>query len=356
MPASQSPSLPPTRPPPSSSLLIFGLLGVLAVAGIFAYALYSRAKIHRQESVESPVLVNDPSQLAEIRRKPHLLFRNTALGPMYGRLSVVPLTSPDGARYPSELAGDRVYGTAKSGFYLRASRRALTTYEAVSFNGNFEILHHFKLTGAPSRTRVSPDGALAAATVFVSGDSYNTGGFSTRTTLFDLTSGTTLGELEDFAVWKDGQLFKKPDFNFWGVTFAANKDRFYATLASSDIPYLVEGSISRRELRVLHEGVECPSLSPDGSRVVFKSRSSENGRRVWRLHVLNLKTQQEVIVGESRSVDDQAEWLDSEQVLYALPRDLGAGGQSDIWLARADGSGTPTLFVHNGSSPCVILP
>jgi hypothetical protein len=356
MQASQSPFLPPTRSPSASRFLIFGLLGVAATVGIISYALYSKAKIHRQESIESPVVISDPHRLSEIRQKPHLLFRNTALGPMYGRLSVVPLASPKGARYPSDLLGDRVYGTAKSGLYLYAKRRALTTYEAISFNGNFEVLHKFKLSGAPSRTRTSPDGRLAAATVFVAGDSYNTGGFSTRTTLFDLSAGTNLGDLEDFTVSKNDQPFKKPDFNFWGVTFAPDKDRFYATLASSDIPYLVEGSVSRRELKVLREGVECPSLSPDGGRVVFKSRLVENGRRVWRLHILDLKTQREVTVGESHSVDDQAEWLDAERVIYALPRDMGAGGQSDIWLARADGSDTPTLFVPNASSPCVIRP
>jgi Tol biopolymer transport system component len=105
---------------------------------------------------------------------------------------------------------------------------------------------------------------------------------------------------------------------------------------------------------VLREAVECPSLSPDGARVVFKSRSTEGGRRMWRLHVLDLKTQAETIVNESRSVDDQAEWLDDEHVLYALPRAVAGTGTSDIWIADANGGGTPRLFVHDGTSPSVV--
>ena len=129
-----------------------------------------------------------------------------------------------------------------------------------------------------------------------------------------------------------------------------------ATLASGGELYLVEGSTSTRELRVLREGVECPSFSPDGRRLVFKSRTTEGGRFAWRLHVLDLKTGNESLVNESRSVDDQAEWLDNDHVLYALPRNVAGSGTTDIWLARADGAETPRMFVPDASSPCVVRP
>jgi Tol biopolymer transport system component len=141
-----------------------------------------------------------------------------------------------------------------------------------------------------------------------------------------------------------------------GVTFAPNGEKFCATLGSGGKLYLVEGSTLTRELPVVREGVECPSFSPDGTKLVFKSRTTESGRFLWRLHVLDLKTGHESVVNENRSVDDQAEWLDNDHVLYSLPRNVTASGTSDIWLARADGTGTPRMFVPDASSPCVVRP
>lgn len=337
------------------SFVIFGLLAAGSSAAILIYALHSKSRTQQEESHETIAISDDANLLIEARKQPHLLFRNTSLGPFYGHLMVIPLTATAGRRYPTPLVGDRVHGTTATGFLLRASRRALTTYDAFSFNERFEVLNSFKLAGAPSRTRVSPDGRMAAATVFVSGDSYNTGGFSTRTTLYDLSSGATIGSLEEFAVFKDGTAFRKADFNFWGVTFTKNHDQFYATLASGGICYLVSGNITQRSVNVVREGVECPSLSPDGNRLVFKFRLIENGRLRWQLHILNLKTEKITTVNEPRNVDDQAEWLDDAHVLYALPRENG-NGRSDIWVASADGVGSPSVFVSDGSSPCVVQP
>jgi hypothetical protein len=337
-------------------MVLFAVLCVAAVAGVIAYALHSRGQLRQREASATPVTHGDGRQLAEVRGRPHLLFRNTALGPEYGKLMVVALDAPDGTRYASPLSCERVYGTSQSGICLQASRRAITSYRAVSFDGNFQVLHTFNLAGVPSRTRVSRDGRMAAVTVFVAGDSYSTAGFSTRATLIDLTAGTMLGELEEFAVRRNGQPFKDVDFNFWGGTFAGDGDRFYATLATGGRIYLVEGKVSTREMNVLRESVECPSLSPNGARLVFKSRTTEGGRLIWRLHVLDLNTQVETVVNELRSVDDQSEWLDDEQVLYALPRSVAGSGSSDVWMARADGAGSPRLFVPDASSPCVVRP
>ena len=142
---------------------------------------------------------------------------------------------------------------------------------------DFKPLHTFNLTGTPSRTRVSHDGRFAAVTVFVTGDSYNSGGFSTRTTLIDLAAEKVIGDLEDFSVIKDDQPFKKVDFNFWGVTFAPDGKKFCATLASGGKIYLVEGNVSARKLHVVREGVECPSFSPDGRTSGFQI--TNDGRR-----------------------------------------------------------------------------
>jgi type II secretory pathway pseudopilin PulG len=337
--------------------VIFAIVCVATIIGILGYVAYSRRLTTSGNATHAASIVEESEQLTIFRQQPHLLFRNTALGPAYGRFAVVPLSNPGGVRSITPLSGERVYAAGDgSGFALRASRRAFTTYDAVSFDESFKIRHTFKLAGAPSRTRVSSNGSMAASTVFVSGDSYNTGGFSTRTTVFDLRTGSAVGDLEDFSVQKDGQIFKKADFNFWGVTFTADDDRFYATLGSGDVPYLVEGRISARQAQVVRAGVECPSLSPDGSRLVFKSRLTEGGRRVWQLRVLDLATQTEVALSETRNVDDQAEWLDDTHVIYALPRDSGETGQTDLWKARADGTGTSELLVSDASSPSVIRP
>ena len=154
---------------------------------------------------------------------------------------------------------------------------------------------------------------------------------------------------------RDGQEFRKVDFNFWGVTFAPNDpDVFYTTLSTGGEMLLMRASLSRREMDVVHAGVECPSVSPDGTRVVYKKREIKGGRLGWRLHVLNLQTLADVAVGEERSVDDQAEWLDNEQVLYALPSPAPAVAGSDLWSARADGTGAARPFLQQAYSPSVV--
>ena len=55
----------------------------------------------------------------------------------------------------------------------------------------------------------------------------------------------------------------------------------------------------------MRENVECPSLSPDGTRVAFKKKVGDG---VWRLSVLDLETLKETELAETRSVDDQALW------------------------------------------------
>src|SRR5207244_621595 len=128
---------------------------------------------------------------------------------------------------------------------------------------------------------------------------------STQTTLIDMASGATLGDLEQFSIWRDGARFQAPDFNFWGVTFARDSNRFYATLGSGGRTYLIEGDLTAREATVLRENVECPSLSPDDSRLVFKKRVERSGPGpvVWRLHLLDLATMVETPLVETHSVD-----------------------------------------------------
>ena len=237
-----------------------------------------------------------------------------------------------------------MYFAAGRGLCL-VPNRLFTAYRARIFDRSFRPRGEVSLEGIPSRARVSPDGRYGATTVFVAGDSYADGEFSTRTNIIDMQRATSLGNLEEFEVPPDGNRIRSPDFNFWGVTFARQSDRCYATLATKGRTYLVEGSIATRRMRVLHENVECPSLSPDNTRVAFKKLINRN-RGSWRLHVLDLRTMTETPLAETRSVDDQAEWLENGRILYGLDR--------DVWVVRADGSGSPRKLLSRALSPAVV--
>lgn len=333
-------------------LLAFAGLVIAAALTVVVYARYFR--VVRTASPTAGRAIDNSAELAAMRERSYLLFRNTALGPSYGRVVAVSLDAPSGSRYATPLSCDRVYATRQAGLCLSASRGVFTSYRAEAFDGEFRVTGTFPLAGVPSRTRVSPDGSTAVATVFVAGDSYAIDSFSTRTTLFDLRRRRRVADLEEFSVERNGQPFKSTDFNFWGVTFGADVDRFYAVLASSHRLYLVEGRVSTRSMRTVREGIECPSLSPDGQRIAFKSRLIADGRLVWQLHVLDLSSGSETVVNEHRSVDDQAEWLDGERLLYSLPRDTNGDGSSDVWVARADGVGAPVVLVADAFSPAVV--
>jgi hypothetical protein len=245
------------------------------------------------------------------------------------------------------LACERVYYAAGHGLCLAVGSSGVD-YVATIFDSRFRPRHQFALTGLPSRARVSPDGRYGATTVFVAGHAYlgTSGGFSTTTTIVDMRSGDTVAQLERFAVSKDGRPFDSVDFNFWGVTFAEDSNRFYATLGTGGDHYLVEGSVRDRTLRVLRDGVECPSLSPDGHRVAYKSRIGDQNR--WRLRVLDLATLDDHGVAETRSIDDQVEWLDDDYLVYS--------DGEDVFTAPADGSGKARMLVEDATSPVSLAP
>jgi WD40-like Beta Propeller Repeat len=240
-----------------------------------------------------------------------------------------------------DLACERVYYAAGHGICMGVAPSGVD-YDATLFGSKMQPVHKIALTGFPSRARVSADGRYGAMTVFVSGDSYleAPSAFSTRTTIVDMKSGRQLGQLEQFDVTKDGKPFDAVDFNFWGVTFAADPNRFYATLGAGDHHYLVEGDVRSRSMKVLRDGVECPSLSPDGKQIAFKSRIGENR---WRLRVLNVATLQDHAVDEARSIDDQVEWIDTNTLAYS--------DGNNVYTAPADGSGPARLLVRDATSP-----
>ena len=119
-----------------------------------------------------------------------------------------------------------------------------------------------------------------------------------------MRTGAVLFDLAQLAVTRDGEPFEATDFNFWGVTFAHDGRHFYATLATGGKTYLIRGDIATRRATVIASNVECPSLSPDDTKIAFKQRVPGPGV-TWRLSVLDLATMTVHHLAETRSVDDQ---------------------------------------------------
>jgi hypothetical protein len=101
----------------------------------------------------------------------------------------------------------------------------------------------------------------------------------------------------------------------------------------------------------LRPNVECPSLSPDGTRLVFKKRlPGLDPAEPWRLYALDLRTMRETALAERRSVDDQVVWDGTGAVMYGLAGDFG----DDLWSVPADGTGAPRRAAVAALNPAVI--
>ncbi|WP_410605178.1 TolB family protein [Amycolatopsis sp. lyj-90] len=280
---------------------------------------------------------------------PRLLFRSTADAGR-GHVSSVAVADPGGTRAVSDVSCSRVYAAGGTGICLRPES-GLTTYQLAVLDGRLAVTQEIPLVGLPNRARVSADGRRLAWTVFVTGDSYNGGRFSTRAGTLDLTTGDVEGTLEDFAVTVDGKPYRAADVNFWGVTFTRQPDRFYATMSTGSHRYLVEGDAKARTARTVRDNVECPSLSPDETRIAYKSAIDGDPAKGWRVSVLDLASGTVTPLAETRSVDDQPAWLDDRTVGYAL---LRTQGHSDVWAVPADGTGAPRLLIPEAESPAAL--
>jgi hypothetical protein len=327
-----------------SRIVVFTAAAVLLalVAGWYVLGASNRA----HPATRSP----GGTDAISLSRPGQLLFRNGQPGPRSDRLAAVSRSDPAGPRSISDLSCVRFSTAAGTGVCLTVERSAIPKIYALVLDRDLKPVRRVSLPGAPSRARVSASGRMVAWTVFTSGDSYTSTNLSTRTGILDTRTGRVVQSLEDFTLIKDGKKNHDPSLNYWGVTFTADDDHFYATVrVRGTTTYLVEGSMSTRTLRTLRENVECPSLSPDGGRLVFKKATGDPAHH-WRLTVLDLRTMRETPLAEPASVDDQAAWLDDRTVMYGRVD----GSTPDIWAVPADGGGAPRLLVRNGFSPAVV--
>jgi hypothetical protein len=291
------------------------------------------------------------AQQVSLRPGAELAFRSTADGSGYGHLAVVGSATPTGTRSISAEQCARVYAAGGRGVCLQPSG-TVGTYQVAVLNADAQQLRTLPIAGIPSRARVSTSGRMVSWTVFVTGDSYNGGQFSTRSGILDLGTNNLVTSLETFTVTVDGRRYQSQDLNFWGTTFAADDNTFYATMSTKGHRYLVRGDFAAKTVTTLRDNVECPSLSPDQTRLAFKKRVSGDQNHPWRLYVLDLSTLAEHPLADARSVDDQAAWLDDSTVMYGIPR--GDARHADVWAVPADGTGTPRVLIPDADSPGLI--
>ena len=318
---------------------------VIVVFGTLAY-VRSQAALTTPSSVSVTPATTFTGERVE--------FRNTASGADYGKVASVPLNDPAGARSVSNQICDRVYSTSKLTMCLKTDAGVLTTWSALQTGKTGTQDQNWSLPGVPSRTRISANSHLVAETSFVTGVSYAAVGFATET-IIATAAGKSYGNIEQFALLVNGEEQNAADRNVWGVTFTDDDRYFYATAASGGSTWLVRGDLVRKTLTSVHKNVECPSLSPDGTRVAYKKNTGTFNAPDWRIAVLDLDTKLETMLSEKRSVDDQVEWFDNSTVLYGLPR-AAIAGDSDIWSMPADGSAAPVLFIPHAWSPSVVRP
>ena len=205
--ALKGPSHADRSPRTVASLMFAAFCGVfLAIAAV--YVLRGRVYVLRtavpatNAPAEAPVVADSLTVLGD---RPGFLFSSTAFDRTNGYLGVESLGGSGTARYETTLRCERVHFARGVGVCLTGERKAITTFAASFFGPDFKVRHTVQLVGTPSRARMSPDGRRAAVTVFVSGDSYNAAGFSTRTTLIDAQTGAVIADLETFAVTRDGE-------------------------------------------------------------------------------------------------------------------------------------------------------
>ncbi|MFD1151249.1 TolB family protein [Saccharothrix hoggarensis] len=302
------------------------LLGVLAVG-------------YTALSDRSPA--SAPDDLAPPAAGPRLMVLSN------GNLSTVARLDAAGPRQVTEQRCDRVYSAGGTTSCLRPVG-AFKAGELAVLDADLREVRTVPLTGFPNRTRVSASGRMVAWTLFVDGHSYAANGFSTSTGILDLETDALVTSLEEFTSTVDGTVVAAADRNFWGVTFTSDDNRFYATMSTGGRRYLMEGDFAARTLRSLAENVECPSLSPDGTRIAYKAAIDNDPQRGWRLSTMDLATGEITRLAETRSVDDQPAWLDAHTVAYGIQR---SDGVNDVWAVPSDGTGAPAVVVPEANSP-----
>ena len=143
------------------------------------------------------------------------------------------------------------------------------------------------------------------------------------------------------------------NFNFWGVTFARDDNRFYATLGTGGKTYLVQGDLARRPVRSCRRRRVPLALARRQAHRLQAARGGGVGPVQWRVAVLDLATLRAHPLAETRNVDDQVEWLDNDPVVYGLPESQSSP-VTESGGSRPPAAGEPQRVTTGAWSPAVV--
>jgi hypothetical protein len=183
--------------------------------------------------------------------------------------------------------------------------------------------------------------------------------FSTLTQISATEVGKpkTVHNLEKWPLMHNGQLVKTIDLNYWGVTFHPKKpQQFLVTAFFKGKATLAQGDLSTKTMKVIFDGVECPSYSPSGDMVAFKKRLTTTR---WAPAILNLNTMKTTVFSHiKQSVDDQIDWLDAQTLVYEIIDVPLVGNASiDLMILNITGKNQAhTVWIKNARSAAVYLP
>jgi|GEM_PF-281667 len=275
-----------------------------------------------------------------------LVFVNRIPGDDYGHVGFVNLA---GERSITPLECDRLDWNRNGGICLEggsfgSQARGFLLDSALRPVGQFPI-------ATPSRADVSPDGRTVSWTGFVTGHDYLAAGeFATTTQLIDVPARLAADLEVDFRTFlPNGQPLEASDENYWGTSYI-DAQTFFATVGTGGQTDIVFGDVRTGQLSVVFANASCPAISPDGDTLVAKERRGN----AFQLIAIDVATGERRDLAETRSVDDQVEWVDNDRILYALPNeDGGTDGQPafDIWVLNVSDGSAPTLLLEFADSP-----
>ena len=124
-----------------------------------------------------------------------------------GSLAVAPLSNPRSQRAIAGLRCERVYYAGGHGLCLTRGGLLNTGYVAKVFDSSFHVEREDLAAGHPEPGTRLPRRRYGATTMFVKGDTYAPGNFSTRTSIIDLANGRMRREPRGLPRHRDGKRF-----------------------------------------------------------------------------------------------------------------------------------------------------